>query len=424
MKKFKKIVSIVIVVVLTIAFVTAMVNIGVTEGLKKHGNSYSAVEIPEKLVPEKDKNGNWVFTTDRDFKIMHLTDVHIGAGFISYERDKSALNAVATMITAEKPDLVIVTGDIAFPVPYQAGTLNNKNGAVAFAELMESLGVYWAVTFGNHDTEAYSYYSREKISKFYSDDKFEHCLYEAGPDDVDGYGNQIIEVKNSQGIITQACVLMDSHSYTDGDIFGIFWKYDNIHKNQVEWYKSEIARMNKENKEAIGKVEKSDGLSEKYTPVKTLAFFHIPLVEMLDGWTEFQNNSFKDTADFKYIDGIVGETGKRIFSGIGEDDLFEAMLETGSTKAIFNGHDHYNNVTFSYKGVIFSYGYSIDYLAYSGVSGYGSQRGCTMITVKPDGDFEINKYNYYSDRYDLEGFTREEVTMQFEDIKYEVADTE
>ncbi len=424
MRKFKKIISVIFVVVLTMAFVTAMANIGVTEGLKNKGNSYSTVEIPEQLVPEKDKNGNWVFTADRDFKIMHLTDVHIGAGFISYERDKSALNAVAAMITAEKPDLVIVTGDIAYPVPYQAGTLNNKNGAVAFAELMESLGVYWAVTFGNHDTEAYSYYSREKISAFYSDEKFEHCLYEAGPDDVDGYGNQIIEVKNSQGIITQACVLMDSHSYTDGDIFGIFWKYDNIHENQVEWYKSEIARMNKENREAIGKVKNSDGLLEKYTPVKTLAFFHIPLVEMLDGWTEFQNNEFKDTEDFEYKEGIIGETGKRIFSGVGEDNLFEAMLETGSTKAMFNGHDHYNNVTFSYKGIIFSYGYSIDYLAYSGISGYGSQRGCTMITSKPDGDFEINKYNYYSDRYDLEDFTREEVTMQFADVKYEVAQEE
>ena len=33
-----------------------------------------------------------------------------------------ALNAVAAMVTAEKPDLVIVTGDIAYPVPFQAGT--------------------------------------------------------------------------------------------------------------------------------------------------------------------------------------------------------------------------------------------------------------------------------------------------------------
>ena len=54
---------------------------------------------------------------------------------------------------AEKPDLVVATGDIAFPVPYMAGTFNNYSGAKAFENLMESLGVYWTVTFGNHDAE-------------------------------------------------------------------------------------------------------------------------------------------------------------------------------------------------------------------------------------------------------------------------------
>ena len=43
-----------------------------------------------------------------------------------------------------------------------------------------------------------------------------------------------------------------------------------------------------------------------------------------------------------------------------------------------------------------------------------------MITVKPDTTFEINKYNYYSDRYNLKGFARETVEMQFEDVTYQV----
>ena len=164
------------------------------------------------------------------------------------------------------------------------------------------------------------------------------------------------------------------------------------------------------------------GLFKNYGTVKTLAFFHIPLVEMLEGWTEFQNNNFKDTKDFKYINGIIGETGKRIFPGVGEDGLFEAMLEMGSTKGMFCGHDHYNNVMFSYKDIIFSYGNSVDYLAYIGISGEGSQRGCTVITTKPDATFNIEKFNYYSDRYDSEQFPREEVVMQFEDVTYQVAE--
>jgi hypothetical protein len=43
-----------------------------------------------------------------------------------------------------------------------------------------------------------------------------------------------------------------------------------------------------------------------------------------------------------------------------------------------------------------------------------------MITCKPDGTFNIDKNNLYSERYDLEGFTREEVTMQYEDITYQI----
>ncbi len=423
MEKFKKALIIILVIILTVAFIIAMFNMGVVEGLENKIESYGVVNIPEKLVPEKDENGYWVFTTDRDFKIMHLTDIHIGGGFLSVDTDEKALNAVAAMVTKEQPDLVVATGDIAFPVPYSAGTFNNKHGAKLFAELMEELGVYWTVTFGNHDSEVYSYFDREEISEFYAESGFKHCLYQPGPDDVDGYGNHIIKIKNSQGIITQGIVMLDSHAYVDnGLISSIKGEYDNIHKNQVEWYKAEIQKMNAENATAIKKIQNdaNGGLHEKFTPVKTLAFFHIPLIEMKDAWTEFKENSFKDTENVKYTYGIIGETGKRVYCGVGEDDLFEAMLELGSTRAVFNGHDHYNNTTLSYKGIVFSYGYSIDYFAYKNIDEQGSQRGCTMITVKPDSDFEINKYNYYSDRYDIEGFTREDVVMQFEDVTYEV----
>lgn len=422
--KFKKFICCTVAAICGVAFVTAMANSWVAKTEMEKAQSYSKVDIDKQLVPQKDENGNWVFTTDRDFKVMQLTDIHIGSGYMSYEKDLMAFNAVASMITREKPDLVIVTGDIAYPVPFQAGTFNNKTSAVAFAELMENLGVYWTLCLGNHDSEIYSYYSREVVSEIYLNEKYTHCLFEVGPEDIDGYGNHVIEVKNTKGIITQAFVMMDSHSYTDGDYFGIFWKYDNIHQNQVDWYRAEIQRMNSENNKAIKAIQGdvNGGLFKQYGTVKTLAFFHIPLVEMLDGWTEFQNNGFKDTKDFKYIDGIIGETGKRIFPGVGEDELFEAMVEAGSTKGIFNGHDHYNNVTFSYKDIVFSYGYSVDYLAYAGVSEKGSQRGCTVITTKPDTTFTIEKFNFYSDRYASEQFPREEVTMQFEDVTYQVAE--
>ena len=410
-KKSSKVPLIIISAVLAIAVIITGLNFFTVQKLLEKGNTYSKVQYENQLVPEKDENGNWYFTTDGDFKVMHITDVHIGGGFLSKGYDEKALNAVALMVTKEKPDLLIVTGDVAFPVPYTAGTFNNYSGAKAFANLMETLGVYWDVTFGNHDSEAYSYFDREDIAALYGSGEFEHCLFQAGPKDIDGYGNHTIEVKNSDGIITQAMILIDSQAYIEDSIIeSIKGNYDNIHSNQVEWYEEEVNRMNAENKR----------IDEKSGTVVTHAFFHIPLVEMDDAWNEFKENGYKDTENFEYVEGLIGETGRQVCCAYGEDELFEKMLELGSTKAIHNGHDHVNSTTFKFKGITFSYGYSIDYFAYSGIDKLGSQRGNTMITLKPDGTFNIDKYNLYSDRYDLEGFTREEVTMQYEDVTYQV----
>ena len=409
-KKIKKILSITISAIIVIAVLVTVLNYSSLQNLLKVGSSYDKVQYENQLVPQKDENGYWYFTTDGDFKVMHLTDIHIGGGFLSKDVDEKALNAVATMVTKEKPDLVIATGDIAFPVPYTAGTFNNYSGASAFANLMESLGVYWSVTFGNHDSEAYSYFDREAVAEFYEKEEYKYCLFQAGPESVDGYGNHVIEVKNSSGIITQAMVLIDSQAYVNDTIIeSIKGTYDNVHENQVEWYETEINRMNAENKE----------LNKDAETVVTHAFFHIPLVEMADAWTEFSENGFKDTENFKYVDGIIAEGGRKIYCGLGEDELFEKMLELGSTKAMYNGHDHVNSTTFQYKGITFSYGYSVDYFAYSGIDKLGSQRGNTMINCKPDVTFTIEKNNYYSDRYNLDGFVKEEVTMQYEDVTYQ-----
>ena len=414
---------IIIAMVMIIVFLITGLNVLSVCNLLKNGSSYNQVLIENQLIPEMDENGNWYFTTDGDFKVMQLTDIHIGGGFMTKTVDEKALNAIAAMVTKEKPDLVIATGDIAFPVPYRAGTFNNYSGAKAFANLMESLGVYWDVTFGNHDAEAYSYFDREALAEFYEREEYRHCLFQSGPEEVDGYGNHTIEVKNSDGIITQAIILIDSQAYVNDSIIeSIKGTYDNIHPNQVEWYESEITRMNEENCKAIKALQGdvNGGLFEKFSTVKSLAFFHIPLVEMNDAWNEFRENGYTDTDDFRYIEGIIGEQGRQVCCGYGEDALFEKMLELGSTKAMFNGHDHVNNTTFEYKGIQFSYGYSVDYFAYSGIDELGSQRGCTMITCKPDASFTINKYNFYSDRYDMDGFVREEVAMQHEDVTYQV----
>ena len=197
-----------------IAVVIATMNAISVKSTNNFISTINAVEYDNQLKPAVDeKDGYYTFTTDKDFKVVQLSDVHIGAGFMSTKKDIMAANAVEAMVRAEKPDLVVVTGDIGYPVPFQSGTLNNKNAAKIFANLMEKMGVYWCLTYGNHDTEAYSFFNRADISKIYSNkEKYPHCLFQSGPEDVDGYGNYPIKVKNSAGKITQVFFMIDSHS--------------------------------------------------------------------------------------------------------------------------------------------------------------------------------------------------------------------
>lgn len=419
-QKIKKIllkilIALVILIVLVIA-ITAIVNSEIKKSNMNLVRSFKNVEVEDRLLPV-DKDGYYTFTTDRDLKILQLTDVHIGGGWMSAEKDVKAINAVAAMITAEKPDLVVVTGDIAFPVPFISGTLNNKTGAEILANLMESLGVYWVPVFGNHDTEAYSYYNREQISKFYSSDNFQHCLFKAGNENVSGYGNSAILVKNSKGVITQSIFLFDSHSYTDGDFFGIDGKYDNMHDDQMEWYKTLVNDFSAQNRSVIeeryfDEEEKATAL-ENFGTIPSIAFYHIPSEEYKTAWDEYYNNNKQDTENVKYFYGDIGEKGAIVCCGVHPDNFFETLVEVGSTKGVFCGHDHLNTYSLEYKGIRLTYGYSIDYLAYSGISDVGSQRGCTIITVSPDGSFTCEGSSYYQDKYEtLNGYQKETVTMQ------------
>lgn len=350
--------------------------------------------------PKLDDNGNWYFTTDEDFRVLHLTDVHITGGVLNAEEDRKAINAVAAMVVAEDPDLVIITGDIAFAIP-GTGTINNRYAHEMFIHLMETLGVYWTVTFGNHDNESFNYYDRHAVAEMYANEELEYCLFSHSSEGVSGEGNHVINVKNSLGEVTQSLIMIDTHAYIHMDLFGglidtLFWNYDCVKQDQVDWYESVI---------------------EEYQPKSSLMFFHIPLHEVKDAYDEFVSNGRADTDNVKWLGGVDGEDREAevVYSSRIEEQLFEKVLELGNTKAMFFGHDHLNNFVLDYKGVLFSYGYSIDYSAYNGdLENLGLQRGCAVLTIAPDGSFDagdIVHENYYQDKYQpLDG--KEEVKME------------
>ncbi len=396
------------VIILFIGITTVITVIGLKANINK-AKSFPEAECRQIKV-ENVKAGVWNIYAD-DLKVMQLTDTHFGGGWMSLKKDSMAMNAIAAMISAEKPDFVIISGDMAYPVPFQAGTFNNKSGAKLIAELMETLGVYWTVSFGNHDTESYSYFNREEIVDFY--EQYPHCLLRDGAQNVDGYGNQVFNIINSDGIITRSLFTVDSHSYVDNDYFGFMWKYDNIHENQINWYKNTVEENQKHNRMKILQSSQSD-FGEKYLQLQkapSSVFLHVPLSEYKDAWNEYVNNGYKDTVNVKYNYGKAGESGKIVYPGIYEDNFFETMLELGSTDSVFCGHDHLNNFSLNYKGIDLTYSLSVDYLAYVGIYKLGSQRGCTLINIGKNGEIEYGAENYYQEKY-TSHYAKEEVTMQ------------
>lgn len=380
-----KVIAIILAVLVLLVGVLALVNVVGVSSNRNFVQGLSKVEYDAQLQPAKDAAGRYTFVTDRDFKILQLSDIHIGGGFMSIRKDNLALNAVAAMVRAEQPDLVVVTGDITYPVPIQSGTFNNKENAKLFADLMEQLGVYWAPVFGNHDSESYSYFSREEIGALYESDAYPHCLFQAGSADIYGVGNYCINVKNTKGAVTQSLFLLDSNSYTDtGVLASATWEYDCIHKDQIDWYEQELKDITAEN---------------NGTQPKSLAFFHMPLQEMQTAYYEYRDNGFKDTENVQYKFGEAGERDIVVYPSAENYGFFDRVETLGSTQGLFFGHDHLNNISLEYKGVRLTYGYTVDYLAYMGIKKYGAQRGCTVITVSPDGSFDCHQENYYQDKY-------------------------
>ena len=319
------------------------------------------------------EDGVYTFYTDREFKILQLTDVHIGGGAFSVGKDRKAFDAVETLIKRVKPDLVVVTGDIVYPVPFQSGTIDNRRETELFVSLMDSLGVYYAVCFGNHDTEDYSLYRRDDLYNIYRSSKY--CLIDRAEavDDI----NYAINVKNSAGIITQTLYLMDTHSYVEGFLD----EYDGLHQNQIDWYEAEVNRMNNLNK----------AIDENAPSVKSLVFIHIPLREYETAWEEYRANDYNDTENVTYYYGKAKEKDEKVCCSVPEDEFFETALELGSTQGIFCGHDHVNFWSMEYKGIRLTYGMSIDHLAYIGIENEHEQRGGTIITISTEGEMTIEQ---------------------------------
>ncbi|MDR1779204.1 MAG: metallophosphoesterase family protein [Tannerella sp.] len=259
------------------------------------------------------KNPVFRFNADGKFKIIQVTDTHINWDSPHSQETVDMLNQV---LDAEKPDIVIFTGDVVTSKPYQ-------KGLERVIEPIVSRKIPWALVYGNHDDE--QDWKRDQLGSLIS-----QYPYFAGDmkkvKNVTGYGNYVIEVKgHNANKPTALLYCMDSRAYSTlkpyVDGYGWF-AFD-----QVDWYRR---------------------TSDKYTaanggsPLPALAFFHIPL-------PEYRN--FDTHQAPKEGTKLENECSPEVNSG-----MFLSMLEKRDVMGVFVGHDHINDYIFNYCGIALAYG--------------------------------------------------------------------
>lgn len=292
---------------------------------------------------------------DVAYSVLQITDIHI---LNNEKKDAKAFKTITAMVEKTDPDMIVVTGDIT-------SEKENYTAFKTFCTFMEKFDIPWAFVFGNHEGLDIPYepgevLDPEKIAdkKTLSDylESLDHCIYERGDEETDGMGNYYYNVTDENGKVITSLIMMDSNSYDEQNE-----GYDHFHDNQIQWYENTVKAIAKE----------VNGDESKVVP--SLAFFHIPMKEYMTAYDDA-----KGTDRLLWGFRFPKEDGTPAI----DDGMFEKMVELGSTKGCFAGHDHMNNYEVEYQGIRLSYGLSCDHNIY-----VVPFRGGRLIEIKEDGSF-------------------------------------
>jgi hypothetical protein len=276
--------------------------------------------------------------TQGKFKIVQFTDTHWGWGKNVEEACKNTLTVIDKVLDAEKPDLVMFTGDVVIMKQ------SPLDGWKAITEPMVRRKIPWATVLGNHDDERHGVARRELVKQIAT---LPGSLTEQGPDSLGGTGNYILTVAGTSALPAATLYCLDSNAYPKLDAIKKYkggpGKYAWISFDQIRWYRDASRKMH----EANAKID------PKQNP-PALAFFHIPLQE------------YNDSRYLKRLAGAKLENGG-ICPGVLNSGMFTAMLEQGDMLGVFVGHDHNCDYAADLFGIC---------LAFGRCSGFGA--GCIL----------------------------------------------
>ncbi|KIW22768.1 uncharacterized protein PV07_11034 [Cladophialophora immunda] len=249
----------------------------------------------ERPVPRIRKDGK--------FKIMQAADLHLATGLgkcrhalpegQECEADPRTLDFLARMIEDEKPDFVVLTGD-----QVNGDTAPDAQTAIfKYSEMFARHKIPYAGIFGNHDDEG----NLNRAESMAIMDGLPYSLSTAGPEDVDGVGNYVVEIlgRGSTSHSALTLYMLDTHSYSPDEQH--YHGYDWLKQSQIDWFKTTSQSLKRKHKE--------------YTHIHMdLAFIHIPLPEYrnpdnlawVGNWTEpptapAYNSNFKDALVEEHI---------------------------------------------------------------------------------------------------------------------------
>lgn len=250
------------------------------------------------------------FNPNGEFKIVQFTDVHFKPGNPASD---VALKRINEVLDAERPDLVVFTGDLIYAAPANTALRTVLSCA-------SSHKVPFVVTFGNHDDE-----QGKTRAELY--DVIRSIPFNVQPDRGEKESpDYVLPLKSSDGMQDAALLYcLDSHAYSKlPDVKG----YDWFTFDQIDWYRKQSASYTARHS---GK------------PLPALAFFHIPLPEY--------NQAASDENTI-----LIGSRMEKACAPELNTGMFTAMKECGDVMGMFVGHDHDNDYTVMWKGILLGYG--------------------------------------------------------------------
>ncbi|KAH7578140.1 hypothetical protein ACOSP7_000700 [Xanthoceras sorbifolium] len=306
------------------------------------------------------------FGRNGEFKILQVADMHYADGKTTPCRDVlpsqvatcSDLNTTAflnRLILAEKPDLIVFTGDNIYG---SDATDAAKSLNAAFAPAIAS-NIPWVAVLGNHDQE--STLSREGIMKHIV--TLNNTLSQVNPSDthmiIDGFGNYNLEVGGVKGSVFENKSVLNLYFLDSGDystvtsITGYGW----IKPSQQFWFQRTSAKLQEE---YMRMPAAQDGAAPG------LAYFHIPLPEYAS----------LDSTNFTGVKKEAGISSASVNSG-----FFTTMETAGDVKAVFTGHDHLNDFCGKVMDIQLCYAGGFGYHAY-GLAGWDRRARVVVATLE------------------------------------------